>query len=157
MSGAGDLWPCSVRPPGTAYRPTYRPGSKCSSRRLQMAGSLRFGTVWLYKRPSFPTIWARAINRVHRVRTGSWIFFGYDFLFFGCFWSKFGSGTPPRCSRTINSIGFRPSFIQFRLIFEKFDQISIQKQIRKKLCAGQCFDHQQTRNCHIYIYIYERS
>ena len=55
---------------------------------------------------------------------GFWAYlfvFCYYFLFFDTFWFKFGSGTPPNVSRTINSTGFWPSFVQFRQIFTIFD------------------------------------
>ena len=44
------------------------------------------------------------------------------FCLFDTCWFKFGSGTPPSVSGTINSTGFRPSFVQFRQIFAIFDQ-----------------------------------
>ena len=44
------------------------------------------------------------------------------FCFFDTCWFKFGSGTPPSVSGTINSTGFRPSFVQFRQILVIFDQ-----------------------------------
>ena len=63
--------------------------------------------------PYIPRVW------------GFWAYlflFCYFFLFFDTFWFKFGSGTPPSVSRTINSTGFWPSFVQFRQIFAIFDQ-----------------------------------
>ena len=63
--------------------------------------------------PYIPRVW------------GFWAYFFcfvIFFVFFDTFWFKFGSGTPPSVSGTINSTWFRPSFIQFRQILAIFDQ-----------------------------------
>ena len=123
----GPIWPWARPRAGPVTRPGLGKGAQVHENRLFITkrcfGSILayFGSILVLFCYILVLLWPFIDSLILKNVIGTaphatflCLIFCFYFYIFGRFRSKFGSGTPPRGSGTTNSIGFRPSFIQFR-------------------------------------------